>query len=46
MTYLAIPTSTSILIHIYIKRKPYAHICCVLDYLNAYVLQKALGLIP
>jgi hypothetical protein len=32
--YPAIPTSTSI------KRKPYTHICCILDYLNACVLQK------
>jgi hypothetical protein len=40
MTYLAIPTSTSIFICIYIKIKPYARICCILDYLNACVLQK------
>jgi hypothetical protein len=26
--------------HLYIKRKPYAHICCILDYLNECVLQK------
>jgi hypothetical protein len=39
-TYPAIPTSTSIFIRIYIKRKPYTHICCILDYLNACVLQK------
>jgi hypothetical protein len=32
--YPPIPTSTSI------KRKPYARICCILDYLNACVLQK------
>jgi hypothetical protein len=37
-TYPTIPTS--IFIYIYIKRKPYAHICCILDYLNACVLQK------
>jgi hypothetical protein len=34
IAYPAIPTSTSI------KRKPYTHICCILDYLNACVLQK------
>jgi hypothetical protein len=27
-------------LRIYIKRKPYTHICCILDYLNACVLQK------
>jgi hypothetical protein len=37
-TYPAIPTSTSIFIHIYIKRKAYTHICCILDYVNACVL--------
>jgi hypothetical protein len=39
-TYPAIPTSTSIFICIYMKRKPYTRICCILDYLNACVLQK------
>jgi hypothetical protein len=39
-TYTAIPTSTSIIIRIYIKRKPYARICCILDYLNTCLLQK------
>jgi hypothetical protein len=39
-TYPAISTSTSIFILIYIKRKPYARICCILDYLNVCVLQK------
>jgi hypothetical protein len=37
-TYTKEP-STGIFIRIYIKRKPYAHICCILDYMNAFVLQ-------
>jgi hypothetical protein len=36
--YPAIPTSTTIFIRIYVKRKPYARICCILDNLNACVL--------
>jgi hypothetical protein len=39
-TYPAIPTSISIFICTYIKRKPYTRICSILDYLNACVLQK------